>query len=360
MPDFVPTHLHRVFNQSLLSRRAMTDDVMLEMYKRAIKAVAATDPEFEPPFRGNMDGLSAFLEQITTLLEPLGLLVKRGPDETTGRKWTALVNTEGTGDIAQLATDLTPLEISFVRAAIGAIVESYPANSIGSRHAVGLVKDLNGQMTKSAAQALLKSLVSRGWFSTSERGRYSLAPRGLLELDSYLRGEYDDYVQSCRRCNRIILTGVACANDACEAHYHTYCYGMIAERQAPCLECKTSFEEVPPTPVGEKAVSRAQDGFARTNKRRRSGREEEGDDDDDDDDDSQVGLSQERQAVRAEEDELVSEEEEIRPSRSRSQTESQSQRHRTETIIPDSFVDPDEEDVDEGDDPGPSRRRRRY
>ncbi|BEJ03151.1 hypothetical protein CcaverHIS641_0103260 [Cutaneotrichosporon cavernicola] len=359
MLDFVPTHLHRVFNQSLLSRRAMTDDMMLEMYKRAVKAVAATDPEFEPPFRGNMEGLSAFLEQITTLLEPLGLLVKRGPDETTGRKWTALVNTEGTGDIAQLATDLTPLEISFVRVVIGAIVESYPANSIGSRHAVGLVKDLNGQMTKSAAQALLKSLVSRGWLSISERGRYSLAPRGLLELDSYLRGEYDDYVQSCRRCNRIILTGVACANDACEAHYHTYCYGMIAERQAPCLECKTSFEEVPPTPVGEKAVSRAQDGFARPNKRRRSGREEEGDDDDDDDD-SQVGLSHERQAVREEEDGLESEEEEIHPSRSRSQTERPSQRHRPETIIPDSFVDPDEEDEDEDDDPGPSRRRRRF
>lgn len=31
--------LHRVFNQMLLSRRAMTDDMTLEMYKRAVAAV---------------------------------------------------------------------------------------------------------------------------------------------------------------------------------------------------------------------------------------------------------------------------------------------------------------------------------
>jgi hypothetical protein len=96
------------------------------------------------------------------------MIVKRGADETTGRKWTALVNTEGVGDIAQQATDLSPLEISYVRAVIGAIVESYPANSVGSRQATSLVKDLNGQMTQSAAQALLKALVSRGWLATSE------------------------------------------------------------------------------------------------------------------------------------------------------------------------------------------------
>lgn len=36
------TDLHRVYIQSLLSRRAMTEDVALEMYKRAIGAVLST------------------------------------------------------------------------------------------------------------------------------------------------------------------------------------------------------------------------------------------------------------------------------------------------------------------------------
>ncbi|CAK9785351.1 hypothetical protein CC85DRAFT_284575 [Cutaneotrichosporon oleaginosum] len=345
MPNVAATDLHRAFNQMLLSRRAMTDDRLLEMYRRTIKAVQASDQDFQPTHRSNEQGLNAFLEELTSLLEPLGLGLKRGADETSGRKWTALVNTEGAGEIAQQATDLSPLEISYVRAVIEAIVESYPANSVGSRHAVGLVKDLNGQMTQSAAQALLKALVARGWLATSERGRYSLAPRAMLELADYLRGEYDDYVRVCRRCNRIVMTGVACAHQACEAHYHGYCYDMVLERRTACLECKTSFEEVRPTPIGEKAVSRVQDDFARAAKRRRSQRGNE----DDEVDDSQPGMSQEQRAV-AEEDEVESEEER-RPSRSQGRT----QQRGAETIIPDSFVDPDEEDLDSQ--PGPSRRR---
>lgn len=95
------------------------------------------------------------------------MAIKRTADETSGRPWTALVNAEGVGEIAQQATDLSPLEISFVRAVIAAIVESYPANSVGSRHALGLVKDLNGQMTQTSAQNLLKALVSRGWLAAS-------------------------------------------------------------------------------------------------------------------------------------------------------------------------------------------------
>lgn len=34
-----PTLLHQVFNQSLLSRRAMPSDVALELYKRALGVV---------------------------------------------------------------------------------------------------------------------------------------------------------------------------------------------------------------------------------------------------------------------------------------------------------------------------------
>lgn len=135
--------------------------------KDVLELTAAADPEFEPEHRADSRGLNAFLGEISTLLEPFGLSIKRSADEISGRKWTALVNAEGAGDIAQQATDLSPLEISYVRNVIAAIVESYPANSVGSRHAIGLVKELNGQMTQSAAEGLLKALVSRGWLAKS-------------------------------------------------------------------------------------------------------------------------------------------------------------------------------------------------
>jgi hypothetical protein len=39
----------------------------------------------------------------------------------------------------------------------------------------------------------------------NRRGRYALAPRGLMELEPWLRQEFDDYVQSCERCKKIVL-----------------------------------------------------------------------------------------------------------------------------------------------------------
>lgn len=38
MTTIRPTNLHRVYLQSLLSRRAMPEEVALELYKRAIAA----------------------------------------------------------------------------------------------------------------------------------------------------------------------------------------------------------------------------------------------------------------------------------------------------------------------------------
>lgn len=38
-PALRATDLHRIYIQSLLSRRAMTEDVAIEMYRRAVSAV---------------------------------------------------------------------------------------------------------------------------------------------------------------------------------------------------------------------------------------------------------------------------------------------------------------------------------
>lgn len=120
-------------------------------------------PEHPP----NPEGLAAFLDDITRLLEPLGLVVKKTFTEEEGKQWIALCNAES-GDVSQLATDLTPLEISYVRNLINEIVASYPANSVGSAAALRLTSGLDGQMTKAAAEQLLMALASRGWFAKSK------------------------------------------------------------------------------------------------------------------------------------------------------------------------------------------------
>lgn len=37
------------------------------------------------------------------------------------------------------------------------------------------------------------------------RGRYSLAPRSTLELESYLQDEFGDLMYKCARCNKHVL-----------------------------------------------------------------------------------------------------------------------------------------------------------
>lgn len=72
---------------------------------------------------------------------------------------------------------------------------------------------------------------------------------------------------------------------------------MYAERRAPCPDCKTSFADMPPNAVGEKAVTRAQDDWARPQgKRRRSGANGHANGNDDDDDDEEDELEAEEGA----------------------------------------------------------------
>jgi hypothetical protein len=93
--------------------------------------------------------------------------IKRGNDERNGRPWIALCNTEG-GTVAQQATDLTSLEISYLRIVIEAIVNEYPGFSVGSLAALNLARTVQGNITQSDAQSLLDALVSRNWLLKSE------------------------------------------------------------------------------------------------------------------------------------------------------------------------------------------------
>lgn len=38
------------------------------------------------------------------------------------------------------------------------------------------------------------------------RGRFSIAPRGLIELEPYLAKEYTDKIKKCHRCRKMLLS----------------------------------------------------------------------------------------------------------------------------------------------------------
>lgn len=98
---FRPTDLHRVFAQSILSRRVVPEDVLLELYKRAVSAchgmlphfthsfllqevfgtelsselmgLLVADENFRPVHQTNKQGLRSFIKDINTMFDQSGL-----------------------------------------------------------------------------------------------------------------------------------------------------------------------------------------------------------------------------------------------------------------------------------------------
>lgn len=108
-----------------------------------------------------------FVEQVSELLSPFGMKVKIARDDKDGKEFVALCNMEA-NKLAELATDLTPLEITYFRNVVEAIMTSYPANSIGKNQALALTNTLKANMTNVTAQQLLSALVSRQWLVSSK------------------------------------------------------------------------------------------------------------------------------------------------------------------------------------------------
>lgn len=126
---------------------------------------ADTHPDFVPAHQRNRSGLKDFLDEISVLLEEVSMYVRRGQE---GKHiWVVLCNTEA-GDIAQHATDLTPLEITFYRTVVEAIITSYPANSVSTAEALHQTAELESTMKRSDAEHLLSALVSRQWLAKSK------------------------------------------------------------------------------------------------------------------------------------------------------------------------------------------------
>ncbi|OWZ27054.1 hypothetical protein C356_06750 [Cryptococcus neoformans c45] len=271
-----PTFLHQVFIQSLLSRRVVSEAIALELYKRAVAAVRAYDRQFNPPYAISGHGVASFVTDVSTLLHSVSLEVIRTIDQRSNRVFFVLRNLDAS-EVASLATDLNSMEVEYLRNLIESIVVSYPANSLAIGQARDVINDsplTQHKMTKSHAESLLDALVSRGWLYKSKRTRFSLGVRALAELETYLKNEFDQYVKSCAQCRRVVTEGLACSNEGCDCHIHNSCYARNIQQLAnpACPSCSSSFRDLAPKPVGEKAVSTMEDNFKGGRKRKGKGK----------------------------------------------------------------------------------------
>jgi len=99
-------------------------------------------------------------------------------------------------------------------------------------------------MTKTQAESVLASFVAKGWLLKSKKGRYSLSPRALLELQPYLKSTYHDEIMDCTICFEILTRGHACPRANCNVRMHSACYEAYRRSNSKCPACGEDWGRV--------------------------------------------------------------------------------------------------------------------
>lgn len=262
--------VHRLFKQAMISRRCVTEDLATILWKKCEEACRSLNENIPSQFEAAEIG--TYIQEINDTITPLSLEFKSRIDEVSGKRMWALVNTVD-GDIAQVATEYSATEITFFKHIIELIVLA-PADaySVSSLAAIREVTNMKASMTKSQAEAALSNFVANGWLYRSDRGRYALSTRSLVELEVYLRRTYENDVPECSYCTELVTLGVACNSDdrSCRAVLHRHCYDLL--RRSPnnfkCPLCKADWTQGGAVrKIGEDAVPEGFDDTRRRAKR---------------------------------------------------------------------------------------------
>ncbi|KAF2791329.1 hypothetical protein K505DRAFT_280960 [Melanomma pulvis-pyrius CBS 109.77] len=256
----VYNHAHRAFLQAFLSRSVMTVDEI----KPVIAAVMSAKNPNRPRLEGDITApdITSMLRVINLRLTPLDYEIRSTRDQRTKTLTYALVNT--TSDpLTQLATTFTSDEIAYVKRVLDRMfIDNNTRNAslmaVTSMQAAQLAKvsrsrqsQVNGgredaegasQMEASVkgismpeAETVLGQLIAQQFFQKSRGGYFSLAPRGLMELRSYLKETYNEpadeengiaekiRIRDCEGCREIVTVGLRCSDRACGVRWHDLC-----------------------------------------------------------------------------------------------------------------------------------------
>ncbi|KAK3390310.1 RING-like domain-containing protein [Podospora didyma] len=269
---------NRAFLQAFMARGSLT---LVEAQKllAEIKSAATGEPvdsrsvttaDFENHVRTAREAVSGLDFDILNMKHQA-----RGGE----RVW-ALVNAHS-DPATQMATTRTPEEVAYIKRLLDAMFEEHntPRMEVMAVDEAQAIKasrpsrqqresaahaHVNGEDGESAAGpvdrglkhsevlALLSSLVAEGWLEKSRDGFYSLSPRSLMELMSWLMATYNDpdsedewqHIKFCEACKEIITYGQRCTERDCTVRIHDICAEAYfrARRETKCPRCQTAWD----------------------------------------------------------------------------------------------------------------------
>jgi hypothetical protein len=223
--------------------------------------------------------ITPLIQTINSRLEPYNFEIRHTRNQQTKETTYALVN-KTSDSMTQLATRFTPNEIAYIRRLLDAMFETNntPTREIMAikqmdasqlarprrnrqSQAASMVEDGEGQsqaadtgITMGEADLVLDALVDEQFLQLSRAKYYSLAPRALMELHSYLKETYNETtededdeptirIRDCEGCREIVTFGIRCNNRECGVRWHDRCANQYYKgRRADgkkCPKCKT-------------------------------------------------------------------------------------------------------------------------
>ncbi|KAE9399308.1 hypothetical protein BT96DRAFT_920250 [Gymnopus androsaceus JB14] len=272
MVQVSPGDVQRLFLQAVLSRGILSENLAKVIWKKCVEAVKTADADVDVSYSDRDADWDSFIESVNTSLNDLDFEFKSVQDESSAKRLFAMVNRKD-DELAQVATDYNPIEITYFKAVVEQIMlarnESFSVSSLAALREVSAGKE-KMNLTKAQAEVLLGSFVANGWLLRSKRGRYSLSSRSLLELLPYLKSTYPDEIVECTICHEIITKGIACKRDNCQTRMHYHCFNAYRRRKTAltCPACTLDWPQDPTDKgllaVGELAVRNGDDGKRQT------------------------------------------------------------------------------------------------
>lgn len=311
-PNYNDTN--RAFLQAFMARGFMTFNdarpILAAIYS------ADMDREVGPDDVSRQD-FESYVAAASHVISFFDYEIRSTAHQATKERVHVLVNT--TSDpMTQFATTYTADELAFVRRLLDCILDTkntprQELMCLTGMEATKLARPArrpNAQdeeatqttdkgLKHSEVESMLSRLVSEGWLELSREGFYSLTPRALMELKTWMVESYNDpdvgpeewqRIRFCRACKEVVTHGKRCTERDCTLRLHDICEDAFwrTQRSKQCPQCQRDWDGE--HYVGERAVTtteRWQMGRRRSGGARQSDATQLVDDDEDDENDEE-------------------------------------------------------------------------
>jgi len=237
---------HRIFLQGIMCRGVLNEKEVHSLHDKTLTACGFEIPEK----KSEKDQLLVdMIQTINAQIRDLGLLIKKGQDEDTGKSCFMLVNlssrmlANGNKDLGTSVQSMwSTQQLEYLRLLATDILQS-DDKTVSSRDALNLTdrvaKSKAGKkMSLEEAEGTVNKLIEGHWIKAIN-GKLTLSVRFIGEMETWMVEVMGaENIAYCKSCRKLVVRGKYCECSETIA-WHNYCLEKQTARgvDVKCPEC---------------------------------------------------------------------------------------------------------------------------